>query len=332
MKLQSNPAALRSERLSSARRAIETEAGGMSELIAALSGPLGEAIADAVELISTSRGRVIVSGMGKSGHVGRKIAATLASTGTPALFVHPAEASHGDLGMITTQDVVVMLSASGESAELRDILNYTQRFKVPLIAITARADSTLAHTADVVLLLPQAREACPNGLAPTTSTLLQLALGDALAIALLEDKGFTAKNFREFHPGGKLGAQLKHVEDVMRKTGALPLSAPDTKMSDALVVMTEKACGCLGIIDSRGVLTGIVTDGDLRRHMSSDLLTLRTQDVMTEQPKTIGPDALAGEALEMLNSKNITCVFVTDDAGRPIGLVHIHDLLRIGVN
>ena len=331
MKLQSNPAALRSERLSSARRAIETEAGGMSELIAALSGPLGEAIADAVELISTSKGRVIVSGMGKSGHVGRKIAATLASTGTPALFVHPAEASHGDLGMITAQDVVVMLSASGESAELRDILNYTQRFKVPLIAITARADSTLAHTADVVLLLPQAREACPNGLAPTTSTLLQLALGDALAIALLEDKGFTAKNFREFHPGGKLGAQLKHVEDVMRRDAALPLSVPDQRMSEALVVMTEKACGCLGIVDSRGVLTGILTDGDLRRHMSGNLLNLRVLDVMTKSPKTIGPDALTGEALEILNSKSITCIFVIDDAGRPIGLVHIHDLLRIGV-
>ena len=303
----------------------------MTELIAALKGALGEAIADAVELITTSKGRVIVSGMGKSGHVGRKIAATLASTGTPALFVHPAEASHGDLGMITTQDVVVMLSTSGESAELRDILNYTQRFKVPLIAITTRADSTLGRTADVLLLLPQAREACPNGLAPTTSTLLQLAIGDALAIALLEDKGFTAKNFREFHPGGKLGAQLKHVSDVMRKEEALPLSAPTTKMSEALVVMTEKACGCLGVVDAQGKLIGILTDGDLRRHMSSDLLNLKIQDVMTKSPKTIAPDVLTSEALEILNSKSITCIFVIDGESKPIGLVHIHDLLRIGV-
>ena len=331
MKLQTTNAALRLERLNSARRALETEAKGMTELIASLTGVLGEAIADAVELISASKGRVIVSGMGKSGHVGRKIAATLASTGTPAMFVHPAEASHGDLGMITTQDVVVMLSASGESAELRDILNYTQRFKVPLIAFTAHADSTLGRTADIVLLLPQAREACPNGLAPTTSTLLQLALGDALAIALLEDKGFTAKNFREFHPGGKLGAQLKHVSDVMRKEDALPLSEPLTKMSDALVVMTEKACGCLGIIDAHGKLVGILTDGDLRRHMSSNLLNLRIQDVMTKSPKTIEPDALTSEALEILNSKSITSIFVIDGAGKPIGLIHIHDLLRIGV-
>ena len=331
MKLQTTSTSLRRERLNSAQRALETEASGMTELIAALKGPLGEAIADAVELISTSKGRVIISGMGKSGHVGRKITATLASTGTPALFVHPAEASHGDLGMITTQDVVVMLSNSGESAELLDILNYTQRFAVPLIAITTRADSTLGRTADVVLLLPQAREACPNGLAPTTSTLLQLALGDALAIALLEDKGFTAKNFREFHPGGKLGAQLKHVSDVMRKEDALPLSTPTTKMSEALVVMTEKACGCLGIVDAQGKLVGILTDGDLRRHMSSDLLNLKIQDVMTRSPKTIEPDVLTSEALEILNSKSITCIFVIDGENKPIGLVHIHDLLRIGV-
>jgi arabinose-5-phosphate isomerase len=303
----------------------------MTELIASLTGELGVAIANAVELISASKGRVIISGMGKSGHVGRKIAATLASTGTPAMFVHPAEASHGDLGMITAQDVVVMLSTSGESAELRDILNYTRRFAVPLIAITSRADSTLGRTADIVLLLPQAREACPNGLAPTTSTLLQLALGDALAIALLEDKGFTAKNFHEFHPGGKLGAQLKNVSDVMRKADALPLSVPGTKMSEALVVMTEKACGCLGIIDAHGKLVGILTDGDLRRHMSSDLLNLQIQDVMTKSPKTIEPDALTSEALEILNSKSITCIFVIDEEGKPVGLIHIHDLLRIGV-
>ena len=321
---------IHSERLNSARRALETEAQGMAELIASLSGELGESIAKAVEMIAHAKGRVIVSGMGKSGHIGRKIASTLASTGTPAMFVHPAEASHGDLGMITTQDVVIMISNSGESAELRAILNYTQRFAVPLIAITARADSALGQTADIVLLLPGSPEACPNGLAPTTSTLLQLALGDALAIALLEDKGFTARNFQEFHPGGKLGAQLKHVSEVMRKGDALPLSAPDAKMSDALVVMTEKACGCLGIVDSNK-LVGILTDGDLRRHMSNDLLSLRVGDVMTRSPKTIGPNALTSEALELVNAANITCIFVIDDKGAPTGLIHIHDLLRIGV-
>ena len=317
-------------RLDSARRALETEARGLGELIVSLDGELGEAIAQAVETIASSRGRVIVSGMGKSGHVGRKIASTLASTGTPAMFVHPAEASHGDLGMITTQDVVLMISNSGESAELRAILNYTKRFAVPLIAMTARGDSSLAQAARIVLLLPSPPEACPNGLAPTTSTLLQLALGDALAIALLEDKGFTAKNFQEFHPGGKLGAQLKHVSEVMRKGDALPLAAAHTKMSDALVVMTAKACGCLGVVDNNR-LVGILTDGDLRRHMSGDLLSLKVGEVMTRSPKTIGPDALTSEALEILNAASITCIFVIDPGGKPTGLVHIHDLLRIGV-
>ena len=248
------------------------------------------------------------------------------------MFVHPAEASHGDLGMITAQDVVVVLSNSGESAELSAILNYTRRFSVSLIAITARADSALGKAADIVLELPQAREACPNGLAPTTSTLLQLALGDALAIALLEEKGFTAKNFQEFHPGGKLGAQLKHVSDVMRKGQALPLAAPDLKMSEALVIMTEKSCGCLGLVDPRGKLIGILTDGDLRRHMRHDLLNLQVGEVMTKTPKTILPEALTSEALEILNSASITSIFVIDDGHRPVGLIHIHDLLRIGVS
>jgi arabinose-5-phosphate isomerase len=319
-------------RLNSARRALETEIQGMGDLIAALAGDLGGAIAEAVGMIAASKGRVIVSGMGKSGHVGRKIASTLASTGTPAMFVHPAEASHGDLGMITAQDVVVVLSNSGESAELSAILNYTRRFSVSLIAITARADSALGKAADIVLELPQAREACPNGLAPTTSTLLQLALGDALAIALLEEKGFTAKNFQEFHPGGKLGAQLKHVSDVMRKGQALPLAAPGLKMSEALVIMTEKSCGCLGIVDPRGKLIGILTDGDLRRHMRHDLLNLQVGEVMTKTPKTILPEALTSEALEILNSASITSIFVIDDGHTPVGLIHIHDLLRIGVS
>ncbi len=331
LNLQTGNTSLRSERLNSARRALETEALGVAALIASLNGVLGEAIADAVEMIALAKGRVIVSGMGKSGHVGRKIASTLASTGTPAMFVHPAEASHGDLGMITTQDVVLMISNSGESTELGAILNYTQRFAVPLIAMTAQAESTLARTSDIVLLLPTPPEACPNGLAPTTSTLLQLALGDALAISLLEDKGFTARNFQDFHPGGKLGAQLKRAADVMRKGDALPLMAQDVMMSKALVVMTEKACGCLGVLDSDGTLVGIVTDGDLRRHMSNDLLNLQIADVMTKAPKTIGPHVLASEALEVLNAASITCIFVIDDHQKPAGLVHIHDLLRIGV-
>ena len=303
----------------------------MGDLLAALGGALGDALVDAVETIASAKGRVIVSGMGKSGHIGRKIASTLASTGTPAMFVHPAEASHGDLGMITTQDVVLMISNSGESAELRAILNYTQRFSVPLIAMTAQAESTLGQTADILLLLPKSSEACPNGLAPTTSTLLQLALGDALAISLLEDKGFTAKNFQVFHPGGKLGAQIKHASDVMRQGDALPLMSQDALMSKALVVMTEKACGCLGAVASDGTLAGIVTDGDLRRHMSNDLLNQKIVDVMTHAPKTIGPHVLASEALEILNAANITCIFVIDDHQKPTGLVHIHDLLRIGV-
>jgi arabinose-5-phosphate isomerase len=329
--LKTQNTALRTTRLNAAKRALETESQGMDDLLAALNGALGNALVDAVEMIASAKGRVIVSGMGKSGHVGHKIASTLASTGTPAMFVHPAEASHGDLGMITTQDVVLMISNSGESAELRAILNYTQRFSVPLIAMTAHAESTLGQTADILLLLPTSSEACPNGLAPTTSTLLQLALGDALAISLLEDKGFTAKNFQVFHPGGKLGAQIKHAADVMRQGDALPLMAQDALMSKALVVMTEKACGCLGALASDGTLAGIVTDGDLRRHMSNDLLNRQIVDVMTQAPKTIAPHVLASEALEILNAANITCIFVIDDASKPVGLVHIHDLLRIGV-
>jgi arabinose-5-phosphate isomerase len=330
-RLNRSPLAPRAHWLASARRAIDTEQQGMSALLAALDGPLGASVADAVELIVAARGRVILSGMGKSGHVGRKIAATLASTGTPAMFVHPAEASHGDLGMITAHDVVIMLSNSGESAELRDMLNYTRRFAVALIAMTTRADSTLAREADVVLLIPGAREACPIGLAPTTSTLLQLALGDALAIALLEDHGFTAKDFRDFHPGGKLGAQLKHVSDVMHGSGELPLVAPDTRMADALLVMTARSFGCVGVVEEGEKLVGVVTDGDLRRHMSKDLIDLPVSAVMTPSPKTIEPDALTGEALEMLNSAKITSIFVVDNEHRVLGLVHIHDLLRVGV-
>lgn len=330
MKTQFPPAQQRAKWRASATRALEIERDGLASLAAASAEALGEAIADAVAVIINAQGRVIVSGIGKSGHVGRKIASTLASTGTPASFVHPAEASHGDLGMITQQDVVIILSNSGESAELRDMLDYTQRFSVPLIAMCSRPESALAKAADIVLLTPQAQEACPIGMAPTTSTLLQLALGDALAIALLEDKGFTPQNFREFHPGGKLGAQLKHVSDVMHRGAALPLVQTGSAMSEALVVMSSKSFGCIGVIGNAGNLIGIITDGDLRRHMSPALLQQRVDDIMTGDSKTITPDMLASEALERLNAAKITSVFVVEN-DKPTGLVHIHDLLRIGV-
>ncbi|MFN4142675.1 SIS domain-containing protein [Aestuariivirga sp.] len=325
------PVPLGAQWRASARRALVTETEGMQQLISALDGALGDAFAQSVETIRNARGRVVMTGMGKSGHIARKIAATLASTGTPASFVHPAEASHGDLGMITAEDVVVAISNSGESPELRDILTYSRRFAVPLIAITSVPDSTLGKGADIVLPLPRAKEACPNGLAPTTSTLLQLALGDALAMALLEDKGFSAHDFRKFHPGGKLGAQLKHVRDIMHRREELPLGPETLAMSDALILMTRRSYGCLGVVDGEDRLIGIVTDGDLRRNMTPGLLDLSVGKVMTHAPKTIGPDALASEALEQLNSLKITSLFVIDAERRPVGLVHIHDLLRIGL-
>jgi arabinose-5-phosphate isomerase len=317
--------------LASVRRAVAVESEGVKQLLAALDGPLGGAVCTAIDTIRQARGRVILAGIGKSGYIARKIAATLASTGTPAMFVHPAEASHGDLGMITADDVVIMVSNSGESLELKDILAYSRRFAVPLIAITANSAGTLATEADVVLLVPQAPEACPIGLAPTTSTLLQLALGDAIAVALLEDKGFNAKQFRTFHPGGRLGAALTHLDAIMHKDARLPLVPPAMRMAEALLVMTEKSFGCLGVTDETGRLVGIITDGDLRRHMSKNLIDLPAGDVMTLSPKTMPPDALASEALEILNSAKITSLFVVDLEERPIGLVHIHDLLRLGV-
>ena len=326
-----HPVPLGAQWRQSARRALVTETEGMQQLIMAIDGPLGDALVAAVDLIRNARGRVVMTGMGKSGHIARKIAATMASTGTPASFVHPAEASHGDLGMITPDDVIVMISNSGESPELRDILTYSRRFTVPLIAITSVAASTLGTEADIVLPLPRAREACPNGLAPTTSTLLQLALGDALCMALLEDKGFSAHDFKKFHPGGKLGAQLKHVRDIMHPLHELPLGPESTPMSEALILMTQKSYGCFGVTDAEGRLAGIVTDGDLRRNIKEDLLKLTVGCVMTKAPKTIDPDALTSEALEQLNTLKITSLFVIDNKHRPIGLIHIHDLLRIGL-
>jgi arabinose-5-phosphate isomerase len=329
--VQLTPIPLGAQWRASARRALVTEAEGMQQLIEALDGPLGDAFAKSVQLIRSAKGRVVMTGMGKSGHIAKKIAATLASTGTPASFVHPAEASHGDLGMITPEDVVIMISNSGESPELRDILLYSRRFSVPLVAMTATPQSTLGKEADIVLQLPRAKEACPNGLAPTTSTLLQLALGDALAMALLEDKGFSAHDFRKFHPGGKLGAQLKHVRDIMHGRDELPLGPESMPMSDVLIVMTRRSYGCFGVVDGEGRLAGIVTDGDLRRNMTPDLLNRTAGHVMTKAPKTIGPDALATEALAQLNEMKITSLFVIDGDKRPVGLVHIHDLLRIGL-
>ena len=316
--------------IASALRTLEAEAGGINTLSAAIHDGLGFAFVRAVELISAAQGRLIVTGMGKSGHVGRKVAATFASTGTPAFFVHPGEASHGDLGMITPDDVIMALSWSGETAELKDLIDYSRRFRIGLIAITAASESTLAQAADVVLMLPNAREACPHNLAPTTSTLMQAALGDALAIALLESRGFTALQFANFHPGGKLGAMLKHTSDLMHTGDAVPTKPLGTRMSDALVEMSEKGFGCVAIVDARGDITGIITDGDLRRKMRPDLITLRVDDVMTKNPKVIDRDSLASEALELLNSAKITTLIVTE-ANKPVGIIHLHDLLRAGV-
>jgi arabinose-5-phosphate isomerase len=317
--------------IASAMRTLEIEASGITTLSAAIHDGLGLAFIAAVELISGARGRLIVTGMGKSGHVGRKIAATFASTGTPAFFVHPSEASHGDLGMITPDDVIMVLSWSGETVELKDLIDYSRRFRIGLIAITAFADSTVGRAADIVLALPQAREACPHNLAPTTSTLMQAALGDSLAIALLESRGFTALDFRKLHPGGRLGAMLKFVSNLMHVGGTIPLVAVGTRMADAVVEMSTKGFGCVGITDENGVLAGIITDGDLRRHMHAGLLDDRVEEVMTPSPKTVRPDQLASEALEIINSSQISALIVTEASGKPVGIVNFHDLLRAGV-
>lgn len=316
--------------LASAIRTLEMETQGLEALIKRMDGPLGQALIETVELISGCEGRVILTGVGKSGHIGRKITATMASTGTPAHFVHSSEASHGDLGMLAAKDVIIALSWSGETRELKDLIDYSRRFSVPLVALTSRKDSTLGQAADLVLELPRVSEACPHGLAPTTSTTMQLALGDALALALLERKGFTAQNFKVFHPGGKLGASLSFVRDLMHEGDELPLAHIAAPMSEALLIMTEKSFGCLGIVEEDGLLAGIITDGDLRRHMSSGLLDAPADRIMTRSPVTVGPDMLASEAMKLINSISITSLFVVDN-GRPIGIVHIHDLLRAGV-
>ncbi|MDP2699195.1 SIS domain-containing protein [Thalassospira sp.] len=313
--------------LAVARNVLAIEANALRELAESLNGDFCRAIT----LIEGLKGRLVITGMGKSGHIAKKIAATFASTGTPSFFVHPAEASHGDLGMIGRDDAVLALSNSGETPELSDIIAYTRRFQVPLICMTRKAGSSLARQSDCPLVLPASPEACPNRQAPTTSTTAMLALGDALAVALMERRGFSADDFRTFHPGGKLGQRLLRVSDVMHGRDDIPLISGDAVMGDALMVMTGKSFGCVGVLADDGKMTGIVTDGDLRRHMSDNLVAQKVSDVMTANPRTIGVDLLAVEALAVMNDRSITALFVLDDAGMPVGLVHIHDLLRLGV-
>ena len=312
--------------VASARRVLDVEIDGLKKL----ADSLGDDVAAAIELLTNVTGRVVVTGMGKSGHIARKIAATMASTGTPAMFLHPAEASHGDLGMITDKDAVFALSNSGETSELADLVDYCKRFEIPLITLTGRADSTLSQAATVSLVIPNASEACPLGLAPTTSTTVMLALGDAISVAILERKGFSHDDFHALHPGGKLGRRLLKVRDIMHTSEKLPLVTPETVMSEALIEMSAKGFGCVGVIGTDGTLTGIVTDGDLRRRMSADLTTRTVADVMTAGVKALYPEALASEALHFMNEKKITNVFVVDE-GKPVGVLHIHDCLRAGV-
>lgn len=306
-----------------ARRVIRTEIAGLEALALGLDNSFDRA----VELILPATGRVIVSGMGKSGHVGRKIAATFASTGTPAQFVHPGEASHGDLGMVTQNDVALVLSNSGETPELADLIAHTRRFEIPLIGVASRPDSTLLRQSDVALLLPAAPEACGSGIVPTTSTTMTMALGDALAIALMEHRKFTPEHFRTFHPGGKLGAKLSRVGDLMHRD--IPLVTETAPMSEALLVISQKGFGVTGVTDAQGNLTGIITDGDLRRHMQG-LLELTAAEVMTRDPRSISPEKLAEQALAQMQDRKITSLFVVE--GRtPVGLLHIHDFLRTGM-
>ncbi len=315
--------------IASALRTVATEQAGVAALAAALENGLAEPFGRAVDIVSRIYGRVIVTGVGKSGHIGSKIAATLASTGTPAFFVHPAEANHGDLGMIARDDAIIAMSWSGESKELMGIVAYSRRFSIPLIAITSRATSALARAADVVLLLPSVPEACPHGLAPTTSTLLQLVVGDALAIALLEARGFTPDHFRTFHPGGQLGANLMQIHEIMHVGDRLPLVASGTGMREAILELSNKGFGCVAITAADGALVGIITDGDIRRHIGSNLMEMSVDQVMTKKPKTATPDTLVATALQTINNSAITSLMVVEGR-RPVGLVHLHDLLRIG--
>lgn len=315
--------------IASALRTISTERAGIEALAGALENGLAEPFAQAVEVLSKIEGRVIVTGVGKSGHIGSKLAATLASTGTPAFFVHPAEANHGDLGMIAHDDAIIAMSWSGETVELKGIIAYSRRFSIPLIAITAGENSALGREADVRLLLPRASEACPHGLAPTTSALLQLVIGDALAVALLEARGFTPDHFRTFHPGGQLGANLTQIREIMHVGDKIPVVTSGTGMREAILELSGKGFGCVAIVDDAGALAGIITDGDIRRQIGSDLLSMTVDQVMTRGPKTVGPETLVAKALQMINASAITALMVEEN-GKPVGLVHLHDLLRIG--
>ena len=319
-----------SDILNSAARTIKTEIKGLKALEEHLNGPLKAPFLQAIEIFAKISGRLIVSGMGKSGHIGSKIAATFASTGTPSFFVHPAEANHGDLGMITPNDAILAMSWSGETTELKGILAYSRRFKIPLVALTSISDSTLARECDICLILPREEEACPHGLAPTTSTLMQLVVGDALAIALLEARGFSPVDFKTFHPGGQLGANLTQISDLMHTGKKLPLASTGTSISSAVETMTEKGFGCVGITSGNGQLVGIITDGDLRRNIDRNMFDLKVEDIMSTNPKVIPASALASTAVASLNETKVTTLFVTLQ-NQPIGLIHLHDLLRAGV-
>lgn len=312
--------------LTFAKQVLQTEAEAILETISSL----GSEFNSVINLILNSEGRVIVTGMGKSGHVARKIAATFASTGQPSIFVHPAEASHGDMGMITPQDIVIALSNSGETVELANIIEYTRRYQIPLVAVTRRETSSLTQHADYSLILPDSPEACPMNLAPTTSTTMMLALGDAIAVTLLKARKFTAADFKIFHPGGSLGGRLHKVEDKMHPITSLPLVTATDKMHNAIVIMSEKGFGCVGVVNDQGYLIGIITDGDLRRHMGTDLLQHTASEVMTANPTTVNKSLLMTEALALMNKKKITSLFVLENHV-PIGIIHIHDFLRAGI-
>lgn len=313
----------------SALKTLESEKQGLVALEEALLGSLSFSFEAAVQTIGSANGHVVITGLGKSGHIGTKIAATLASTGTPAFFVHAAEANHGDLGMIGSDNVILALSWSGETLELSGIINHAARFRTPLIAMTAGEHSTLGRQADIVLLLPKVEEACPHGLAPTTSTVMQLAMGDALAVALLEMRGFTATDFKIYHPGGSLGANLKYVRDIMHEGDSIPLVVQGTSMTEAMNVLVKKHFGCVGVVNQKGELIGIVTDGDLARNMHFNLSKFNVDEVMTKDPKIVEPNTLVGAATAFINDHHIGAFFVVENK-KPVGIVHFHDLLRIG--
>ena len=317
--------------IESALRTITFERQGLEAVSDALSNGMGEAFDRACKIMRDIGGRVIVTGVGKSGHIGTKIAASLASTGTPAFFVHPAEANHGDLGMIARDDAIIALSWSGETAELKGVIAYSSRFSIPMIAITKNKQSALGKQSTVCLELPNVEEACPNGLAPTTSTTMQMAIGDALAVALLESRGFSANDFGIYHPGGALGSKLTSVAEVMHQGDTIPLVAENTSMSEAILALSNKRFGCVGVTDMAGKLIGILTDGDLARNLDKNLQNLKVDDLMTRDPKTIQGDALVTSAMATLNENNISALIVTDADNKPEGIIHLHDLLRIGV-